>query len=132
MTTFIDTSFFIALLTKEDRFNAKADEAWKSLLESEASLVSTNYTLLETFSLIQNRLGLEAVTDFQRDVVPLLSLEWVDENYHEAGLAAVLTAKRRNLSLVDCVSFEVMRRNRVKNVLTFDKHFGEHGFHCLP
>jgi len=77
-------------------------------------------------------LGLEAVTDFQRDVVPLLSLEWVDENYHEAGLAAVLTAKRRNLSLVDCVSFEVMRRNRVKNVLTFDKHFGEHGFHCLP
>lgn len=132
MTTFIDTSFFIALLTKEDRFHAKADEAWKSLLESEASLVSTNYTLLETFSLIQNRLGLEAVTDFQRDVVPLLSLEWVDENYHEAGLAAVLTAKRRNLSLVDCVSFEVMRRNRVKNVLTFDKHFGEHGFHCLP
>jgi predicted nucleic acid-binding protein len=132
VTTFIDTSFFIALLTKEDRFHAKADEAWKSLLESEASLVSTNYTLLETFSLIQNRLGLEAVTDFQRDVVPLLSLEWVDENYHEAGLAAVLTAKRRNLSLVDCVSFEVMRRNRVKNVLTFDKHFGEHGFHCLP
>ncbi len=132
MTTFIDTSFFIALLTKEDRFHAKADEAWKSLLESEASLVSTNYTLLETFSLIQNRLGLEAVSDFQRDVVPLLSLEWVDENYHEAGLAAVLTAKRRNLSLVDCVSFEVMRRNRVKNVLTFDKHFGEHGFHCLP
>lgn len=132
MTTFIDTSFFIALLTKEDRFHAKADEAWKSLLESDASLVSTNYTLLETFSLIQNRLGLEAVTDFQRDVVPLLSLEWVDENYHEAGLASVLTAKRRNLSLVDCVSFEVMRRNGVKNILTFDKHFGEHGFHCLP
>lgn len=132
MTTFIDTSFFIALLTKEDRFHEKADQAWKSLLESDASLVSTNYTLLETFSLIQSRLGLEAVADFQRDVVPLLTLEWVDENYHEAGLAAVLTAKRRNLSLVDCVSFEVMRRNGVKNALTFDKHFGEHGFHCLP
>jgi len=132
VTTFIDTSFFIALLTKEDRFHAKADQAWKSLIETDAPLVSTNYTLLETFSLIQNRLGLEAVADFQRDVVPLLSLEWVDENCHEAGLAAVLTAKRRNLSLVDCVSFEVMRRNGVKNVHTFDKHFGEHGFHCLP
>jgi uncharacterized protein len=132
VTTFIDTSFFIALLTKEDRFHAKADQAWRTLLESDDSLVSTNYTLLETFSLIQNRLGLEAVTDFQRDVVPLLSLEWVDENCHEAGLAAVLAAKRKNLSLVDCVSFEVMRRNGVKNVLTFDKHFREHGFHCLP
>jgi predicted nucleic acid-binding protein len=132
VTTFIDTSFFIALLTKEDRFHAKADQAWRSLLESDDSMVSTNYTLLETFSLIQNRLGLEAVADFQRDVVPLLSLEWVDENCHEAGLAAVLTAKRRNLSLVDCVSFEIMRRNGLKNVLTFDKHFGEHGFYCLP
>lgn len=132
MTTFLDTSFFIALLTKEDRFHEKADQAWKSLLESDASLVSTNYTLLETFALIQSLLGLEAVADFQRDVVPLLSLEWVDGNYHEAGLAAVLAAKRRNLSLVDCVSFEVMRRNGVKNVHTFDKHFGEHGFHCLP
>ncbi len=132
MTTFIDTSFFIALLTKEDRFHVKADEAWKSLLESDASLLCSNYTLLETFSLIQNRLGLEAVAEFHRDVVPLLSVEWVDENSHEAGLAAVLTAKRRNLSLVDCVSFEVMRRKGVKNVHTFDKHFQEQGFHSLP
>ena len=132
MTTFIDTSFFIALLTREDRFHSKADQAWKSLLESDTPLLCSNYTLLETFSLIQNRLGLEAVADFQRDVVPLLSVEWVDENSHEAGLAAVLTAKRRNLSLVDCVSFEVMRRKGVKNVHTFDKHFQEQGFHSLP
>jgi predicted nucleic acid-binding protein len=130
--TFVDTSFFIALLTKEDQFHAKADQAWKSLVEADALLVCNNYTLLETFSLIQRRLGLEAVGEFQRDVVPLLAVEWVDENVHEAGLAAVLTAKRRNLSLVDCISFEVMRRKGVKNAHVFDKHFQEHGFHCLP
>jgi predicted nucleic acid-binding protein len=132
VTSFIDTSFFIALLTKEDQFHARADQAWKSLVEADALLVCSNYTLLETFSLIQSRLGLEAVGEFQRDVVPLLAVEWVDENVHEAGLAAVLAAKRRNLSLVDCVSFEVMRRKGVKNAHAFDKHFQEHGFHCLP
>jgi uncharacterized protein len=129
---FVDTSFFIALLTKDDRFHSQADQEWKSLLESESSLLCTNYTLLETFSLLQRRLGLEAVSDFQRDVVPILSVEWVDENSHEAGLAAVLTAKKKDLSLVDCVSFEVMRRNGIKNVLAFDKHFQEQGFHRMP
>jgi predicted nucleic acid-binding protein len=102
------------------------------LVESDAPMLCSNYTLLETFSIIQNRLGLEAVADFQRDVVPLLSVKWVDENSHEVALSAVLTAKRRNLSLVDCVSFEVMRRNGVKNAHTFDKHFQEHGFRCFP
>lgn len=132
MTTFIDTSFFIALLNKDDHFHAMADKEWKSLLESDSALVCSNYVLLETFSLLQNRLGLEAVADFQRDVVPLLSLEWVEPAVHEAGLAAVLAVKRRHLSLVDCVSFEVMRRKGVKNVLVFDKHFHEQGFHCRP
>ena len=130
--TFVDTSFFIALLTKEDRFHEKADSEWKKLIESEAPLNCNNYVLLETFSLLQSRLGLEAVLAFQRDVVPLLSVEWIDVKAHEAGLAAVLTAKKRDLSLVDCVSFEVMRRNGIKTALSFDKHFKEQGFHCTP
>ncbi len=132
MTTFVDTSFFIALLTKEDRFHSRADQAWKSLLESDTTLVCSNYIILETFSLLQNRLGLEAVSDFKNDVVPILSVEWIDEYSHEAGLAAVLAVKKRDLSLVDCVSFEVMRKKGIKNILTFDKHFREHGFHCIP
>jgi predicted nucleic acid-binding protein len=132
VTAFIDTSFFIALLTREDRFHARADEMWKTFLESDEPLLCSNYVLLETFSLIQSRLGLKAVAEFQRDVVPLLLVEWVDGNSHGAGLAAVLAAQRRDLSLVDCVSFEVMRRKGVKNALTFDKHFQEQGFECLP
>ena len=131
MTRFVDTSFFIALLSREDRFHSRADQAWKASLESDQTFFCTNYILLETFSLIQSRLGLEAVSEFQKDVVPILSVIWVEERIHEAGLAAVLTAKRRNLSLVDCVSFEAMRQKGIKSVLAFDRHFQEQGFHCV-
>jgi len=39
-----------------------------------------------------------------------------------------LTAARRQLSLVDCISFEVMRRRGIKTAFTFDDHFAEQGF----
>jgi len=35
------------------------------------------------------------------------------------------------LSLVDCVSFEVMRRIGMNRVFCFDPHFEEHGFEVL-
>jgi predicted nucleic acid-binding protein len=43
-------------------------------------------------------------------------------------MAALLTAGRRELSLVDCVSFACMRRLGITRALHFDRHFKEQGF----
>jgi uncharacterized protein len=43
----------------------------------------------------------------------------------------VLAAARRNLSLVDCVSFELMRRLGIRRVFCFDPHFAEQGFELV-
>ncbi len=66
--------------------------------------------------------------DFQEVIVPILSVEFIDPTTHNAGVSAVLTASRRGLSLVDCVSFEIIRTLGVETVLAFDKHFEEQGF----
>ena len=39
---------------------------------------------------------------------------------------------RRRLSLVDCVSFEFMRRQGISDVLGLDRHFEEAGYRLLP
>jgi predicted nucleic acid-binding protein len=44
----------------------------------------------------------------------------------------MLTASKRNLSLVDCVSFEIMRALGIKTVFAFDPHFAEQGYRCIP
>lgn len=44
----------------------------------------------------------------------------------------VLTANRRQLSLVDCSAFETMRRLDIETVFTFDEHFREQGFNVIP
>ncbi len=132
MTFFVDTSALLAVLDADDENHQKARETWEDLISREAELVCSSYILVETFALVQNRLGIEAVRTFQEDVMPLVNTVWVDESMHQVGVTAVLTAARKNLSLVDCISFDVMRRLGIKSVFAFDPHFKEQGFECIP
>lgn len=132
MKAFIDTSAFLAVLDADDRNHRKAKAEWIELITSESVLFSNNYVLVETFALVQHRLGMEAVRSFNDDILPLINIEWIDESTHKAGINAMLVALRRKLSLVDCVSFETMRLLGVKTVFAFDAHFEEQGFNCMP
>ena len=132
MTVFIDTSAFYALIDGDDAKHRNAEKAWNDLLDVPNTLVTSNYVLCECFALIQHRLGAEAVRAFQEDVLPVISIEWVGEPVHRAGVSALLTAAKRKLSLVDCVSFEIMRMLGAKTAFAFDPHFTEQGFACIP
>ncbi len=132
MSFFVDTSAFLAVLNADDENYQKAKKKWKALISQGETLVCSNYVLVETLALIQNRFGMEGVRVFQENVVPVLTVEWVDESLHQAGATSMLTANRRELSLVDCVSFDMMRRLGIKTVFAFDKHFKEQGFECSP
>jgi predicted nucleic acid-binding protein len=128
MRIFTDTSAFYALLDLDDRNHQKGQRAWMKILGEESAVVTSNYILVEIFALLQGRLGMEAVRRFQEDVVPILQVEFVTPEIHRAGMSALLLAGRRGLSLVDCVSFELMRELGIKIAFTFDSHFKEQGF----
>lgn len=132
MSVFIDTSGFLAVLDMDDENHAAAAEAWKDILTSDEILVTTNYVLVETCALVQNRLGMSAIKVFQEDIVPILRIEWVDSVVHNAAIGIMLAAMRKKLSLVDCVSFEMMRLLVITTAFTLDGHFREQGFACLP
>ncbi|MDP1808370.1 MAG: PIN domain-containing protein [Actinomycetota bacterium] len=132
MSVFVDTSALLAIIDADEFHHPAAKAAWNELITSDETLVCTNYVLIETFALLQSRLGLKAARLFQEDIVPVLTIDWVDDLSHAAGTTAWLTAGRGKLSLVDCVSFESMRRLGIKTALTLDRHFKEQGFECLP
>ena len=132
MMVFIDTSAFYAVLDRDDANHPAAKEAWTQLIREAARLFTSNYVLLETTALLQHRIGVAAVRSFHEDVVPLLEVDWVTEEGHRAGVEAVLAAGRKNLSLVDCMSFQTMRRLGVHTAFCFDAHFGEQGFTPQP
>ncbi|MBN1145624.1 MAG: type II toxin-antitoxin system VapC family toxin [Anaerolineales bacterium] len=132
MTIFIDTSALYAVLCADDPNHKAARITWLDLLSQPEDLICTNYILVESFALIQNRLGIQAVRAFQEDVIPLLGVEWLGAVQHQAAISAVLIAGRKQLSLVDCASFETMRRLGITTAFAFDPHFKEQGFTCIP
>ena len=131
MNVFIDTSALLAVLDADDANHRAAKRSWESILAAGDTLVSHNYVLVETSALVLRRLGLEALRVFEGDIVPMLRVFWVTREIHAAAAAAHLAASHRSLSLVDCASFETMRRTGVRTAFAFDRHFSEYGYELL-
>ena len=129
---FVDTSALFALLATEDYLSNMAADIWDELIETQQTIITNNYALVECFALTQSRLGLDFVRHLQANIVPLLTIDWIDAEQHEAIVEDVLTANRRTLSLVDCSAFNTMRRLEIDTVFTFDPHFSDLGFNIIP
>ena len=132
MSVFADTSGLYALLIGSEDGHADLVQEFRNILTGNRPLRTTSYVLIETIALLQNRVGLEPVRDFDEHVLPLLSVEWVSEDLHRRGARRLSMENRRRLSLVDCVSFEFMRRQGISDVLGLDRHFEEAGYRLLP
>jgi len=130
MIAFVDTSAIFAFLDQHDGNHLLATRRFSWLTSSGFTAVTSNHVVVEACALLQRRIGLNAVRTFREEVLPLLVTRWVSERQHERGLSALLAANRRKLSIVDCVSFEIMRDNGIEKALAFDQHFEEQGFDC--
>jgi|SRR5271157_212195 len=124
---YIDTSAFYAIFDGDDADHPRAQKIWTRLIESQEDIVCNNYVLLETDALFQNRFGIGAITDLQK-VIPLIQIDWITSEHHRLATAALLSSTLRSLSLVDCSSFETMRRLGIEKVFAFDNHFRRQGF----
>jgi predicted nucleic acid-binding protein len=128
---FVDTSALIAFLdrdaTSHGEVVARAAEVFR-----ERRGITHNYVLIETAALALRRLGAVAARRLLEDVVPVLELVWVDAELHNAAVAAHLRSLRRRRSLVDHVSFELMRRRGVRSALALDQDFARAGFVLVP
>ena len=128
----IDTSAIYANLASSDKNHGIASRTWKENIKKNTRFIAPNYVILETISLVQNRLGMRSILEFHTKMVPLITIEWITASQHQEIINNFLTANRRQLSLVDCASFETMRRLGIHKAFTFDLHFAEQGFQVLP
>lgn len=92
--------------------------------------MTPNYVVMEATALVGRRLGREAVRDLHLRLLRPIDIAWVDQETHELALSAFLAGPQ--ISLVDRVTFEVMRRLRIGTAFTFDRHFAQEGFEVVP
>ncbi len=124
---FLDTSAIYAWADTADANHSTAVELLQTVLDSREELLTHNYVLLESVALLQARLSVTAAVKLTKDS-SLFVIEWVDEDLHAAGMREMEQSKKRRLSLVDHISFLVMRRHNISTAFSFDRDFTFAGF----
>lgn len=124
---FCDTSGFFAVANPADPRHAQAAAAWKRLV-GQHRLVTSNYVVVESVTLMQARGGIAAARTLSEAIAENVDVAWIDPPLHDAALRELFASSRPRLSLVDCTSFELMRRHHIAVAFAYDAHFAERGF----
>lgn len=132
MSIFIDTSSLYALLDPDDAEHVAATRYLATLEETDTELVTHDYVVVEATALLQSRLGMTAIRRLHHHVLPAVQVRSVPPGAREAAVAALLAADERRVSLVDRVSFELMRRWELETAFAFDDDFDRQGFTSVP
>jgi len=124
----------MACADEGDAFHEAALRARNEWLRAGGVMVSTDYVIDETLTLLCMRLGLRVANTWWNAVsrssrVRFLS---VGGDVLETSRAFFFKHRDKEYSFTDCTSFVLMKAERIKTALTTDHHFAQAGFHCVP
>jgi hypothetical protein len=131
---FVDTAGWMACADAADPAHRRARAARDAALEAGHMLVTTDYVVDETLTLIRMRLGIAAAEAWwaQVDGSSRVRHETIDALRAEKARAVFFRHRDKDYSFTDCTSLVVMRELKLKEALTTDRHFRQMGVHVLP
>jgi uncharacterized protein len=132
-TVLLDTSFILALENKDDPHHERAKALDRELLDQNGVLILHWGILLEIadgYARVGRRArGIQLLAQFDEEegyrVFP------ITESLLQEALGLYLARPDKDWGLTDCVSFELMKRERITESLTADLHFRQAGFIAL-
>jgi predicted nucleic acid-binding protein len=132
-STFLDTSFAIALAVESDAHHSRALRLADRVDEERPSIVTTRAVLTEIGNYMatpQRRSYAASYIDaLQRD--PAVEIVPSSDDLFRRGLNLFRTRSDKAWGLTDCISFVVMRERGIWDALTADRDFEQAGFNAL-
>ena len=132
---FVDTSAWLALSDARDGSHASALRAHSALVTGRLGrLITTDYVMDETLTLMRKRVGPEHVREFveRLELSRSSQLIWVTPEHYRLARSLFLEQKSRSWSFTDCTSFVIMRELGISVAFTFDHDFRQAGFEGFP
>ena len=131
---FIDTGAFIAKYITKDELHRASTSFWAVLEQGKERLYTTNFVLDETFTLLGRRAGYAFAATRARAILSSSAITIIRPSKYDEIEAVKLFEKfaDQSVSYTDCISFVLMRSNKIERVFTFDRHFGMAGFTIIP
>ena len=127
---FADTSYFVAMCGPRDFYHARAAELNANLV---ARIITTEYVIVETGGLLLRPEDRPAYVNLVRDLQsdPAVQIVPASQPLFRGGFDLFARRPDKEWSLVDCISFVVMKQRRLQDALTTDHHFEQAGFRAL-
>jgi uncharacterized protein len=127
---FVDTGYVIALINQRDQYHR---QALRLVDEYEGQpLLTTDSILLEIGNALTRgykEQTIEIIEDFtSSDDIEIVRLT---PSLFDQAFALYRSHQDKEWTIVDCISFVVMRQAGVTEALTTDKHFKQAGFRAL-
>ena len=134
---FVDTSAWYANEVEDDQNHFRARKFLKNELAANkyGLLVTSDYVLDETLTLLRTRRGIKAALGFINKVRKSESLQivWIgNEIFDNAVEVLSKSGERQDFSFTDCTSFSIMKDLSITDAYSFDSHFQKAGFNMLP
>jgi predicted nucleic acid-binding protein len=131
---FVDTGGWMACADRHDPAYAACMAARDAMLEAGRTLITTDFVIDETLTLIRFRLGLAAANAWWQQIDGSARLRWerIESSRFERARGLFFQHRDKDLSFTDCTSIAVMRELRMTTVITTDGHFRQIGFDVLP
>jgi hypothetical protein len=131
---FVDTAGWVACADGADPAHVQCCAARDAALEAGQTLVTTDFVVDETLTLIRFRLGLSAADAWWQQVDGSRRLRWerVDSDRFEKARYLFFQYRDKDFSFTDCTSFVIMREIRLTHAITTDRHFRQMGFQVAP
>jgi len=128
--TFADSGAILALFFKNDRHHTEANRLWQILTRP---VVISNLAVAELGEAVARRAGSRFAADRIAGLYASPSFEVIPSTRVVELEALVLMRKfaDQRIGFMDCVSFALMRRRKIKTAFTFDRHFLHAGFHVI-
>ncbi len=132
MRVFLDTSALVAVADRNEERHALASERWLSWLEGGWTLVTHNYVAVELMAVLHRRLGKGEAVLQTADLLAPVEVRWITPTLHGEAVAAYRESEQQGVSIVDHVSFAVMRSEQLTTAFAFDEDFRRAGFETVP
>lgn len=131
----IDTGAWYALTDPRERHHGHAVEFFGRLTKGEhGRMLTSDYILDETYTLIRMRLGIEPVKRLRGLLRESSSIQVVrvSDNDFERSVDLMIAHEDKRWSLTDCTSFVLMQELEIGDAFTFDHNYAEAGVRVLP
>jgi uncharacterized protein len=127
LKVFLDTGAFLALADEDDKYHSAATSFYTELLQAKAQLLTSNFVLCETYSLIRFKVGHRAAVEFMKSFAGIKILR-VSEAIEQTAKIIFIRYDDKDFSFVDCTSFALIDYHRLDLAFAFDTHFRQYRF----